>query len=182
MRAKDGLRPAPTMTDADRKPDFAEVYDRHFSRVYNYVRWRVPGTAAAEDVVSRVFESALDAWDGYDPRRAPADAWLFAIARRGVADHFRAAGRAGLPLEAAGERAEDAPRADEILEKDEDLRALAAALGVLDEREREVLALKFGAGMKHEAIAAHLELSADNVGVIAFRAAKKLKTAMEMGR
>jgi len=69
--------------------DFAEVYDRYFDRVYNYVRYRVEDDAAADDVASRVFEKALGRWETFDPSRGEVDAWLFAIARSAVMDHFR---------------------------------------------------------------------------------------------
>ena len=36
-------------------PDFTDLYDGHFARVYNYVRYRVSDAAAADDVTSRVF-------------------------------------------------------------------------------------------------------------------------------
>ena len=39
--------------------DFAAIYERYFSQVYNYVRYRVRLPEAADDVTGRVFEAAL---------------------------------------------------------------------------------------------------------------------------
>lgn len=159
------------------RPDFAAIYDSSFKKVYNFARWRVGDAAAADDVVSRVFEKALDALRSYDPKRAPVDVWLFSIARRCVADHFRAKSlRSWLPLDLFGDSF--AEKRDDSLETDEDKRALLAALETLDARERELLALKFGAEMTNRDIARATGLGESNVGVIAHRAVAKLRAAL----
>ena len=50
------------------------------------------------------------------------------------------------------------------------------------DRERELLALKFGAGMTNRSIAAHLGLGESHVGVLAHRALRKLRAALEKRR
>jgi RNA polymerase sigma factor (sigma-70 family) len=161
-------------------PRFAEIYDRHYDAVCGYVRCRVAGAAAADDVVSRVFERALDRLDGYDPRRAPVAAWLFAIARSAVVDHYRALrGRAGVSLDAAEERPSGELPAEEVLAGAEERRALAGALALLDDREREILALKFGGRLTNRDIAAHLELGESHVAVLVYRAVRRLRGALE---
>jgi len=160
-------------------PDFGRIYDENFAKVYNYVRYRVGDAAAADDVVARVFEKALARLSGFDPRRGPAAAWLFAIARSAVIDHFRAkAWFSWLPLDAFHGRPDPAPGSEELLSKDEERRALLESMAVLDEREREILALRFGGGMTNREIAAALELSDANVGVIIHRALKKMKGSL----
>jgi RNA polymerase sigma-70 factor (ECF subfamily) len=161
--------------------DFADVYDRWFARVYNYVRYRVGDAAAADDVVSRVFERALDRLDGFDPSRGRLDAWLFALARNAVVDHFREK-RPSAPLDAADVLPSGEPPHEETLEGEESLRGLEAALRGLDERERELLALKFGARMTNRDIAAQMGLGESNVGVLIFRAVNKLRAALRPER
>lgn len=158
--------------------DFAGLYDRYFSRVYNYARYRVGDAASADDAVSRVFEKALDRLPSYDPARGAVDAWLFAIARSVVADHFRGARPPGPPLETV-ELPVREPEFLDALAGEESSRALLAAVGRLDERSRELLALKYGARMTNRAIAEQAGLTESHVGVLLHRAVKTLKALLE---
>ncbi|HAH06870.1 MAG TPA: RNA polymerase subunit sigma-24 [Elusimicrobia bacterium] len=160
--------------------DFAEVYDRYFDRVYNYVRYRVEDDAAADDVASRVFEKALGRWETFDPSRGEVDAWLFAIARSAVMDHFRSKRwRSWLPLDLFPERASSEPASDAKLAEAESLDELSAALQGLDDRARDVLALKFEARMTNRAIAEQTGLGESHVAVLLFRSLKKLQAALK---
>jgi RNA polymerase sigma-70 factor (ECF subfamily) len=160
--------------------DFAEIYDRYFDRIHNYARCRVGDAAAADDVASRVFERALDRLGSYDPAQGPIDAWLFAIARNAVHDHFRARRwLSWLPLDLFDDRSGNDPKADERLLEDESSRELLGALETLDDRARELLALKFEARMTNRAIAAQTSLSESNVAVILFRSLKRLQAALK---
>lgn len=162
------------------RPDFAAIYDRFFARVYNYVRYRVAGPQAADDITSRVFEKALGGFESFDPKRAPLEAWLFAIARNAVSDHFRSRKLRGwLPLDLFSDRPDPAPGSEELLAADEARRGVLEALQELDEREREIIALKFGAEMTNRAIAAQSGLGESNVAVILHRAVKKLSDRLE---
>ncbi|MDE2292303.1 MAG: sigma-70 family RNA polymerase sigma factor [Elusimicrobia bacterium] len=162
------------------RPDFAALYDENFAKVYNYVRCRLLDAAAADDVTSRVFERALDRLDGFDPSRGPAAAWLIGIASNAVADHYRERRwLSWLPFESLLAAPGRDPRAEDELAQGESRAELLGALGRLDERERELLALKYEAGMKNTEIAVRLGLSDGNVGVILYRAVKKLQAMLE---
>jgi RNA polymerase sigma-70 factor (ECF subfamily) len=162
------------------RPDFAGLYDGHFMKVYNYVAYRVDDAASADDVVSRVFERALDRLETFDPAAGPVEAWLFGIARNAVADHFRRRRwLSWLPLDAFAERPGRDAKNEDVLLEDESRRELKRALERLDARERELLALKFGADMTNRGIAAHLGIGESNVGVIVHRAVLKLRTALK---
>ncbi|MBI3507562.1 MAG: sigma-70 family RNA polymerase sigma factor [Proteobacteria bacterium] len=166
-------------SDPPETPDFATLYDRHFSQVYNYARWRLGDPAATDDVVSRVFERALAAFDRFDPAKGPVEAWLIGIARNAVMDHFRARRwTSWLPFDLFGDRPGPDPEAGAALAEDETRRELLSALKALDARERDLLALKFGAEMTNRAIAAQLGMTESNVGVIVHRAVEKLRAAM----
>jgi DNA-directed RNA polymerase specialized sigma24 family protein len=68
--------------------DFAGGYERYLGRIHAYVAARVGSREQAEDLTSETFERALRSWRNA-PARGPVDRWLFGIARRVVADHFR---------------------------------------------------------------------------------------------
>ena len=62
---------------------------------------------------------------------------------------------------------------------DDEFRRLSALLARLAERERELVALKFGAGLTNRAIARISGLSESNVSTILHRLTRQLRTQME---
>ena len=79
---------------AQRDPSrFAELYERHFDRVYAYAVLRVRSRDAAEDVTSDVFHKALAALPQYEWRGAPFGAWLIRIAFNVIVDRWKRSAR-----------------------------------------------------------------------------------------
>jgi RNA polymerase sigma-70 factor (TIGR02952 family) len=155
---------------------FAAIYDHYFPRVYNYVRYRVRDAETADDVTAQVFERALVRIGSYRPERAPFVAWLFGIARNAVNDHLRAKRRRRwLSLEVLRDRASAEPQPEEVAIHSETHAELLAAVAGLSDRERDLIALKFAAGLTNRRIAELTGLSESNVGVILYRAIRKLR-------
>lgn len=161
---------------------FAAIYDHYFPRVYNYVRYRVGDAEMADDLTAQVFERALVSIGSYRPQRAPFAAWLFAIARNGVTDHLRAQRRRRwLSLDVLGGRASAEPEPEEVVAANETRAELLAAVARLSDRERDLIALKFAAGLSNRRIAELMGLSANNVGVILYRAVRRLRAELSQG-
>ncbi|MGA2739579.1 MAG: sigma-70 family RNA polymerase sigma factor [Bryobacteraceae bacterium] len=72
---------------------FAELYERHFERVYAYVARRVSSREEAEDVTAEVFQQALANLPRFEWRGVPFAAWLRRIAANAISDRWHAAGR-----------------------------------------------------------------------------------------
>src|SRR5579864_177271 len=72
---------------------FADLYDRHFARIYAFVLGRVRNRDAAEDVTAEVFHKALAALPSFEVRGAPFGAWLIRIAANAIVDRGKGAGR-----------------------------------------------------------------------------------------
>jgi len=158
---------------------FAAIYDHYFARVYNYVRYRVGDAAVADDVTAQVFERVLVSIGSYRSERAPFAAWLFAIARNAVTDHLRAQRRRHwLSLDVLRDRASAEPQPEEVVVDNETRAWLLAAVARLSGRERDLIALKFAAGLTNRRIAEIMDLSASNVGVILYRAVRKLRAEL----
>ncbi len=159
---------------------FAAIYDHYYPRVYTYVRYRVSEAEAAEDLTAQIFERVLTRIRDYRPERSPFGAWLFAIARNVVNDHLRARRRhPWLPLEALAQHASADPLPEAEVARREALAGLLAALGKLSEREREIIALKFVAGLTNRLIAEMLQLGEKNVSVILYRAVQRLRLLLK---
>jgi RNA polymerase sigma-70 factor (ECF subfamily) len=162
--------------------DFSEIYDEQLDRVYGFIAYRVADRADAEDLTQQTFERALSHWSEYDDRRASIGTWLLTIARNLVIDHYRAGGRRGLSVE-LGELPESAEPA--TTEADPALGIspeLAAALLDLSDRERELIALRFGADCSGPEIARLTGLELANVQQIMSRTLRKLRERLEHGR
>jgi RNA polymerase sigma factor (sigma-70 family) len=144
-------------------------------RVYAYAAYRLGDGADAEDVTSETFERALRYRQSFDPKRGTPAAWLVGIARRCADDHLQARG-VEVPsddealLDGA---ADDGPADLAILRLD-----LADAVATLGPRDRELIALRYGADLKAKGIAALLGQTTNAVEVALHRALDRLHAAM----
>jgi RNA polymerase sigma factor (sigma-70 family) len=160
---------------------FAMLYDRYFPRVYNYMRFRCSDPQTADDLTSVVFEKALREIAHYQAERAPFAVWLFTIARNALTDHLRAGQRhPWLTLDLLRGHSNPDHSTEEGLIETETRDSLIRALARLSERERDLIALKFQAGLNNRQIAEMTHLSESNVGVTVFRAIQRLRVLMEV--
>jgi RNA polymerase sigma-70 factor (ECF subfamily) len=157
----------------------AALYDHYFPRVHKYVLYRVRDFQAADDLVSQIFERLLTDLHRYRPDRAPFGAWVFGIARHVVGDHFRALRRRRwLSLEDLRHLPSEAPPPEAVAAQGEQVDHLVAALAQLSDRERDLIGLKFAAGLNNRQIAALTGWSEGHVGVIFYRAIRRLRAAL----
>src|SRR5207247_1674854 len=147
-----------------RDEDWDALYSEQLPRVYNFFRYRVGGGALAEDLTSVTFEKAWAARHRYRRDRAGFCTWLLAIATNVAVDHFRAR-RPHVSLDEAG-AIPGGESPEELSERRSDFDRLSKLLSGLPERERELIALKYGAEMSNRAIAKTTGLSESNVGTI----------------
>jgi RNA polymerase sigma factor (sigma-70 family) len=159
---------------------FARAYDEHVWDVYGYFAYRMSSRHDAEDLTQLTFERALKAWDRFDDRRATVATWLLAIARNLLVDHYRR-DRSRVE-EAIG----DGPGSEALLGYEELEQPglaidpdLAAGLELLGQREREVLALRFGGDLTGPEIAELTGLTLSNVQQILSRSLRRLRAELE---
>ncbi len=158
---------------------FLRCYDEYFGRVFTYTRYRCGDDALADDLTAHIFERAFACWAEYDPQRGPLSAWLFAIARNVISNHFRAeAARQQTSLERCEQQPDAAALPEETLIQGETQAELLQALAFLSERERDLLGLKFSAGLTNRRIAEITGLSEANVGVILYRSLQRLRSIL----
>lgn len=179
-----------TMSSSDKHApgSFADVYKNHIWDIYGFFGYRVASVQHAEDLSHATFERALRAWSRFDPSRASVQTWLFAIARNILIDHYRKAPKSGIePLELEDDSSEQsltasARDAEPVLGPSPEL---AEALACLSEREREIVALRFGGDMSGAQIADVMGLSLSNVQQILSRSLRRLREELggsEMAR
>jgi RNA polymerase sigma-70 factor, ECF subfamily len=174
MAAKEAAADRPMHLPSTGEVDWEALYADQLPRIYNYFRFRLGGEADVEDLTARTFEKAWSARARYRRDRAAFSTWLYRIAHNLCVDHLRSR-RAHAPLDAAAEVAEErTPETDE--QHRSDLARLARLAACLPERERELIALRYGAGLSNRAIAPLLGLSESNVGTILHRTVQSLRS------
>ena len=164
-------------TEMSDKPtaEFAEFYASWFDRVYNYARGRTGSATRADEIAADTFERAFRAWGKFDAKRGDRRTWLFTIAFRSVADHFRSEKRGVWSSLELFVRADSGKGPDKEAEAADEKRLLTRALDGLEDEAREVVSLRFFSGMTNRAIGDLLGLSESNVAVILFRSIRKLR-------
>lgn len=155
---------------------FGLLYDRHFPTVYRYAFLRARDRMEAEDVTSETFIRALRFLHRYEPR-APFAAWLVRIARNVLIDRARRESRREIRERAfATPDVVDPER--EALARGE-ARELRAALARLSELQRDVLILRYFAGLSTEEISAAIGKGASTIRGIQHRAIAALRRELE---
>lgn len=155
--------------------DFARVYSEHVWHIYGFLAYRVGNRELAEDLTQATFERALRAWSRFDRRRASERTWLLAIARNLQIDQIRR-DRHRHTEELDDVRGPTVPGPEERFDA---AGALNEALGKLNERDREVLALRYGADLTGPEISDLLGLSLANVQQILSRSLRKLRDLLQ---
>lgn len=173
-----GVSTATATTRATEAPERARVafetlYRESRDDLYAYVAGLLRNHAAAEEVTSQAFERAWRKRRQLNPERGTPRTWLFGIARNAALDELRRRSRvAGMPVEPTASEADPAGlaagRAD-----------VQRALGSLNDRERELIALKYFAGLSNVEIAAVTGTSESNAGTRVHRVLEKLRRTLD---
>jgi RNA polymerase sigma-70 factor, ECF subfamily len=152
------------------------LYETCRDDVYSYLASVLGDRGAAEEITAAAFERAFRRHRLYNPRRGSERAWLFGIARNAALDELRRRRRsAALPLEPPGDPGDEAEGAVRRA-------TVQAALRELGPRERELVALKFHAGLSNAEIARVLRISESNAGTLLHRTITKLREACDAQR
>lgn len=155
------------------------IFEKYYKRIFNYIGYRVHSIHTAEDLTSAVFEKIINKLGTYSEAKAPFEVWLFAIARNVVNDYYRQQKRRQFfPLEMVKELMSSKRDPESLVLREEQNDQLMRALRQLDEREQHVIALKYGANLRNTDIAQITGQSDSNIGVICYRAMKKLKSEL----
>jgi RNA polymerase sigma-70 factor (ECF subfamily) len=156
---------------------FEALYRSSRDDVFAYARTLVGDRAAAEDVTALAFERAYRRRLTFDRRRGDERAWLFGIARNAALDELRRRRRLAAmvsdPEDVAAIGVSDG--AEVALRR----TAVKAALANLPARDREIVALKFHAGLRNAEMARVLGVSETAAGTLLHRAMEKLRKACD---
>jgi RNA polymerase sigma-70 factor (ECF subfamily) len=140
---------------------FRLLYERYADRLFRYARARSGSASLADDIVYETLSTALEDLGRFDAGRGSFAGWLFAIAGCCIADHDRQR----RPLERLGAwLGRHGPLGDDALDAllpESDARTVRALLERLSTSDRELLLLRYSAGLTCAEIGDALGISED---------------------
>jgi RNA polymerase sigma-70 factor, ECF subfamily len=154
---------------------FEALYRSSRDDVYAYAFALLRDRGAAEDVTAAAFERAYRRRRTFDRRRGEERAWLFGIARNTALDELRRRRRVAALLSDPAEELEH--HLDDETDVAVRRTVVRDALASLPARDRELIALKFHAGLSNVELARVLGVSESNAGTLLHRSMAKLRKA-----
>ncbi len=153
---------------------FALLYTEYFEHIYRYIYLRVGQVQQAEDLTQEVFLKALDSIGSYHYKGAPFGSWLFRIAHNLVIDYYRKSRKEStLPAESLTIIEPDGPAG--AFERSMEVQSMKTAIEMLPPKQKEVISMRFGAGMSVAETARATGKTEGTVKKLQFEALAKLR-------
>ena len=161
-----------------------ELYDLYHQDFYRFAWSRLGDRQAAEDLTGELFTRMVKNLSSYRLGDVPFRAWLYRIARNLVVDYHRKHGRyrqvsleqAENVVQSLGEDGRS-PYPESAVENQLTLDQVREALESIDESQREVVVLRFLAGLSLKETADTLQKSVPAVKSLQYRGLAALRTA-----
>jgi len=169
------------MNDFSGSDAFSKMYKEYYPKIYNYIFYRLLIKSDAEDIVSDIFLKVAANISGYNPDKAAFGTWIFTIARNTLTDYLR---KKRFHLSVDDEDfelnipVENDMDAEIIL--DIKLKSMQKALQLLDEKSRELIALKYWADMNNREISKLTGINESTVSTICVRAVARLRKTLSV--
>lgn len=152
---------------------FAELYHRHFSRVYRYLVAACGNTTDAQDLTAQTFMAALEGISSYRGESS-FFGWLLGIARNKTARHFRAR-RREVSIESVGEISDSTPSPETLAGKRLELEQVSRALQKLAPERAEAIRLYIFADLSAAETAQAMQRSPAAVKMLVLRGLRDLR-------
>ena len=149
-----------------------EIYEKTYSAVYNYLFHLTLSREKTEDLTSMTFLRMIEKFSLYKKEKGNIKTWLLALARNIWIDEMRKESKWNWEQL---ESWEEVPEESNTLQYVENASVIAELLGRLTPRERELIYLRYYAGMSYREIAQTSGLTEKNVSVILSRSLQKMK-------
>jgi RNA polymerase sigma-70 factor (ECF subfamily) len=176
-----------------RQRDFLDLYEKYSNDIFRFVYFKVKRRQDAEDLTSKIFLNAWNASGKKDLRGKKARAFLYAIARNAVIDHYRSLKNRS---EIEADFSSDSSSADQeerlpgdVIDEKCDLNSemdaminnkiLMAELEELGGEEKEIIILRYINELTYSEISQIIGRTSGNIRVICHRTLKVLKEKLK---
>ncbi len=172
-----------------------QLYDAYVEPLFRFCVARVGNETDAEDLTEEIFLKVIRSIGGFEWRplggvnggpagsdeeeRSPFRAWLFRIARNHVISHYRRQNTRKSDGEVPEWLPDQALGPQELAERAVTIEEVFAVVEALPTAQREVIQLRFGAGLSIAETAEALDKQQTNVKVLQHKGIKRLKELLE---
>jgi RNA polymerase sigma-70 factor (ECF subfamily) len=156
---------------------FGELYRLYVDQVFRYLCSRIGNVHEAEDATAQTFLAAFESFDRFRQDGHFAS-WLFTIARNKAMDHFRQR-KDTTPIDEINEIPLESDPLNGVIQS-EQAAALSKLIRALTEEDRELLRLRFLAGMSFPEIAHILHRNEEAVKKSVYRLLARLHDQLEV--
>jgi RNA polymerase sigma-70 factor (ECF subfamily) len=159
-----------------KKDGFEQLYEEHAEALLGFLVYRTGDRALAEEILADTFERVLRSRKAFNPRKASAKTWIYSIALNRLRDLHR---RSEAEERALRKSEAGAPESVADIDRFEERTTVAAALGQLDEMEREAVSLRYGADLTVAEVAETLGVKVSTAEGRIYRGLRNLKELLE---
>lgn len=152
-----------------------KIYKDYHGKVLSYIRSKTNSVHDAEDIAADVFLKVYEKLDTFDETKASLSTWIYTITRNTLTDFFRTR----KICEEIPETLDNGSSVPDEICNAETLERLASALESLEERERDIIILRFCKGKTLTEIAKQMGISYAYVKVLQNKAFDVLKKYLE---
>jgi len=153
-----------------------ELYTAYHERIYRFIWGRVYDSQLAEDLTGEVFTKMVIHLPDYRERGLPFQAWLYRIARNLVIDHHRKhSNRQSVPLESARDVQKEGKSPEEKVQQTLTFESVQEALEHIEPTQREVVELRFLAGLPLKDVAKTLDKTVASIKALQHRGLVSLR-------
>lgn len=149
----------------------SDIFGNYYRKVLGYLKKQLSNPDAAEDLCSEVFLKVYEKLDSFDDTKASLSTWIFTITRNKLTDYFRT----NRVMSEIPETYADDSDVEEDLCRAEMLETLADALESLEERQRDIIILRFYSGLTLKEISKKLNVSYAYVKVLQNKAFSEMR-------
>jgi len=155
----------------------ADLFEEYYDKVVRFIYVRISDQTEAEDLAGEVFLKALKSMGSYKGSTEQLRFWIFKIARNIVIDHYRKMSkRKTINLDDV--EISDGSNVEELAERRLQIGELTKAMNLLTDAQREVIGLRFFAGLSSAETAQVMGKSSGAVREMQCDAIQKLRKLM----
>lgn len=164
----------------NKSEQFGAIYDQYIDKIYRFVYLKVSSEEIAEDITSKVFLKAFEAYKKPNSQIANMGAFLYRIAGNSVIDHYREKGRTNvISSEGIPEAIDLDANIHEKAVFNADIDVIKQAIKKLNKEYQDIIIWHYLEDMTIDSIAELLEKPAGTIRVALHRGLKTLREIIE---